>query len=54
MPRHSPPEVRHEACERMLAGEAIKDGPAPQRPELPEPTEFEDPHSTHIQQAALS
>jgi transposase-like protein len=25
MPRHSPPEVRREACERMLAGEAIKD-----------------------------
>jgi transposase-like protein len=25
MPRHYPPEVRHEACERMLAGEAIKD-----------------------------
>ena len=25
MPRHYPPEVRREACERMLAGEAIKD-----------------------------
>ena len=25
MPRHYPPEVRREACERMLVGEAIKD-----------------------------
>lgn len=25
MPRHYPAEVRHEACERMLAGEAIED-----------------------------
>ena len=25
MPRHYPSEVRREACERMLAGEAIKD-----------------------------
>jgi transposase-like protein len=25
MPRHYPAEVRREACERMLAGEAIKD-----------------------------
>ena len=25
MPRQYPPEVRREACERMLAGEAIKD-----------------------------
>ena len=25
MPRHYPPEVRRTACERMLAGEAIKD-----------------------------
>ena len=25
MPRHYPPEVRREACERMLAGETIKD-----------------------------
>jgi transposase-like protein len=25
MPRHYPPEVRREACERMLAGEAIQD-----------------------------
>jgi transposase-like protein len=25
MPRHYPLEVRHEACERMLGGEAIKD-----------------------------
>ena len=25
MPRHYPPEVRREACERMLGGEAIKD-----------------------------
>ncbi len=25
MPRHYPPEVRREASERMLAGEAIKD-----------------------------
>ncbi len=25
MPRHYPPEVRREACERMFVGEAIKD-----------------------------
>ena len=25
MPRHYPPEVRREACERMLAVEAVKD-----------------------------
>jgi len=25
MPRHYPAELRHRACERMLAGEAIKD-----------------------------
>jgi transposase len=25
MPRHYPPEVRRQACERMLAGEAVKD-----------------------------
>ena len=25
MPRHYPAEVRREACERMLAGEAVKD-----------------------------
>jgi transposase-like protein len=25
MPRHYPPEVRREACERMLAGAAVKD-----------------------------
>ena len=25
MPRHYPPEVRREACERMLSGEPIKD-----------------------------
>jgi hypothetical protein len=25
MPKHNPPEVRRDACERMLAGETIKD-----------------------------
>jgi transposase-like protein len=25
MPRHYPPEVRREACQRMLAGEKVKD-----------------------------
>jgi len=25
MPRHYPAELRHRACERMLAGEAVKD-----------------------------
>ena len=25
MPRHYPHEVRREACERLLAGEAVKD-----------------------------
>ena len=51
MPRHYPPEVRREACERMLAGEEARRHSALN---YLTPIKFEDVHSTHDKQAVLS